>query len=133
MSASTLYPIIRMEHHSISSLLKDQPDRSLETIVTHFEDIPDVKGEYGIPLELVVLAFIIDGVIYTGLCILDLPGEFESADAKEEAINKFKYEVRKVWKEASTLPLRFSAPGSDAQFSFPVVRPVEVKKESAGE
>lgn len=118
-----------MEYQQISSLLAQQPDRTLEAVVTHFEDIPNWKDEKGIQHEVVVLAFLHEGVTYIGTCVLGAPAITQEATLEDTY--KFKEELNRCWNHSLSTPVRFSAPPADAMFTWPVVRPI-VKKQEAG-
>ena len=103
-----------MEFHRISDLLKELPERTLLTRVSHLEDIQDWKDKQGVTHDVVVLGFRDEGaVIYTGTCVL------KGKDAEE--IAALKNEIYTCWTEDKPMNVRFTAPSADAPYTWPEV------------
>jgi hypothetical protein len=98
-----------MEHHTISSLLAVAPDRTLDVIVTHLETVFDAER------LVIVLAFKLDGVVYTNCCLV-VPEE--EADGLMQSLEASR-------KNGSPTSVRIATPPSDIGCTWPIVQPVK--------
>lgn len=126
-------PHTRMEIRSISSLLEEQATKTVEAVVTHFEDLKNMSDDDGDPIEAVVVAFTLNGVTNIGTCVVDLNRDGDEDDAADEAVQEFKKELRSCWEDGTAITVTFSVPGAEAKFGFPMISRTPAKTEGEAE
>lgn len=121
-----------MEVRSISSLLQEQETKSVDAVVTHFEDLVNLVDDDGDPMEAVVVAFTLDGVTNIGTCVVDLDRDGDEDDAREEKVEAFKKELRSCYEDGTAISVTFTVPSGEAKHTFPMISRTPVKTDASG-
>lgn len=110
-----------MDIRPISDLLMEQETRSIDAVVTHFEDLVNMNDNDGDPIEAVVIAFTLNGVTNIGTCVVDLDNDGDEDDARDEAVQKFKQELRTCYKDGTAITVTFRVPKDQALYGWPMI------------